>query len=83
MVEVVVLVVQVVVLVLVVVLVVVVLVVVVVKQRESRTSPLHMLYDSNKIDYKDGHRQIYAYYKMVQFIISARDENVEHDTQHH
>ena len=46
MVEVVVLVVQVVVLV----LVVVVLVVVVVKQRESRTSPLHMLYDSNKMD---------------------------------
>jgi len=42
-----------------------------------------MLYDSNKMDYKDGHRQIYAYYKMVQFIISARDENVEHDTQHH
>ena len=41
-----------------------------------------MLYDSNKMDYKDGHRQIYAYYKMVQFIISARDENVEHDTQH-
>jgi len=41
---------------------------------------MHMLYDSNKMDYKDGHRQIYAYYKMVQFIISARDENVEHDT---
>jgi len=40
-----------------------------------------MMYDSNKMDYKDGHRQIYAYYKMVQFIISARDENVEHDTQ--
>ena len=39
-----------------------------------------MLYDSNKMDYKDGYRQIYAYYKMVQFIISARDENVEHDT---
>jgi len=49
-VEVVVLVVQVVVLVLVVVLVVVVLVVVVIKQRESRTSPLYMLYDSNKMN---------------------------------
>jgi hypothetical protein len=51
------------------------------KQKNSQLGqPLHMLYDSNKMDYKDGHRQIYAYYKMVQFIISARDENVEHDT---
>ena len=41
-----------------------------------------MLCDSNKMTgYKDVRRQIYAYYKMVQFIISARDENVEHDTQ--
>jgi hypothetical protein len=43
--------------------------------------PLRMLYDSNKMEgYRDGHRQINAYYKMVQFIISARNENVEHDT---
>ena len=53
MVEVVVLVVQVVVLVL-----VVVLVVVVVKQRESRTSPLHMLYDSNKMDRRKDKQKI-------------------------
>jgi len=64
-VEVVVLVVLVVVLLLVVVLVVVVLVVVVlvvvvvVKQRQNRTSPLHMLYDSNKMDRrKDKHNSM-------------------------
>ena len=56
MVEVVVLVVQVVVLV----LVVVVLVVVVVKQRESRTSPLHMLYDSNKMDRRKDKQKIHS-----------------------
>ena len=63
MVEVVVLVVQVVVLVLVVVLLVVlvvVLVVVVVKQRESRTSPLHMLYDSNKMDRRKDKQKIHS-----------------------
>ena len=59
MVEVVVLVVLVVVLV-VVVLVVVVLVVVVVKQRESRTSPLHMLYDSNKMDRRKDKQKIHS-----------------------
>jgi len=70
-VEVVVLVVQVVVLVLVVVVllvvvvvvlvvVVVVLVVVVVKQRESRTSPLHMLYDSNKMDRRKDKQKIHS-----------------------
>ena len=58
-VEVVVLVVLVVVLLVVVVLVVVVLVVVVVKQRQNRTSPLHMLYDSNKMDRrKDKHNSM-------------------------
>ena len=67
MVEVVVLVVQVVVLVLVVVLVVlvvvlvvVVLVVAVVKQRESRTSPLHVLYDSNKMDRRKDKQKIHS-----------------------
>jgi len=50
---------EVVVLVLIVVLVVVVLVVVVVKQRQNRTSPLHMLYDANKMDRrKDKHNSM-------------------------
>jgi len=44
----------------VVVLVVVVLVVVVVKQRESRTSPLHMLYDSNKMDRRKDKQKIHS-----------------------
>ena len=63
MVEVVVLVVQVVVVLVVVVLVVVLVVVVVpvvvvVKQRESRTSPLHMMYDSNKMDRRKDKQKI-------------------------
>ena len=46
--------------VLVVVLVVVVLVVAVVKQRESRTSPLHVLYDSNKMDRRKDKQKIHS-----------------------
>lgn len=44
-----------------------------------------MLYDLNKLEgYKDERRQIYAYCKMAQlFIISASDENVEHDKPNH
>ena len=51
---------EVVVLVVEVVVLVVVLVVVVVKQRESRTSPLHMLYDSNKMDRRKDKQKIHS-----------------------
>ena len=63
--------------VLVVVVLVVVLVVVVVKQRESRTSPLHMLYDSNKMDRRKDNEDLQCpcmsdYFWLLRILLSSK-----------
>ena len=59
------------------VVVVVVLVAVVVKQRESRTSPLHMLYDSNKMDRRKDNEDLQCpcmsdYFWLLRILLSNK-----------
>jgi hypothetical protein len=54
------------------------------KKKSQLDQPLFMLYDSNKMEvYRETNICIIQDDTDVQFIISARYENVEHDTHSH